>query len=156
MNITILAIGKNKDEYISLAESEFLKRLSGFCSLTIKNVPTPKYSKNQSVDKIKELEGKAVLDKLPDQCYVIALDEGGKEFTSNGFAQHLNKILVTHNKPLYFLIGGPYGFSDEVKHRSDEILALSQLTFTHQMVRIILLEQLYRAFTILKGKKYHY
>jgi len=156
MNITILVIGKNKDEYISLAENEYLKRLSGFCSLTIKTVPTPKYTKNQSVGKIKELEGKAVLGKLPEQCYIIALDEGGKEFTSRNFASHLNKIFVTHNKPLYFLIGGPYGFSDEVKQRSDELLSLSQLTFTHQMVRIILLEQLYRAFTILKGKKYHY
>ena len=156
MNITILAIGKNKDEYISLAEKEFLKRLSAFCSLTIETVPTPKYTKNQSVPKIKESEGKALLDKLPEKCYVIALDEGGKEFTSKGFATHLNKILTTFNKPIYFLIGGPYGFSDEVKQRSDELLALSQLTFTHQMVRIILLEQLYRAFTILKGKKYHY
>jgi len=156
MNITILVIGKNKDEYISLAENEFLKRLSGFCSLKIETVSTPKYTKNQSVDKIKEFEGKAVIDKLPVQCYVIALNESGKEFTSKGFAQHLNKILVTHNKPLYFLIGGPYGFSEEVKQRADELFSLSQLTFTHQMVRIILLEQLYRSFTILKGKKYHY
>ncbi|MBC8382962.1 MAG: 23S rRNA (pseudouridine(1915)-N(3))-methyltransferase RlmH, partial [Candidatus Cloacimonetes bacterium] len=115
MNITILAIGKNKDKYISLAEKEFLKRLSAFCSLTIETVSAPKYTKNQSIDKIKEIEGKAVLDKLPEKCYVIALDEGGKEFTSKSFAQHLNKMLVTYNKPLYFLIGGPYGFSDEVK-----------------------------------------
>lgn len=156
MNITILAVGKNKDEYITLAENEFLKRLSSYCSLKIETVPTPKYTKNQSIDKIKELEGKAVLDKLPVQCYVIALDERGKEYNSKDFAQHLNKILVTHNKPLYFVIGGPYGFSPEVKNRADELLSLSQLTFTHQMVRIILLEQLYRAFTILKGKKYHY
>jgi len=156
MNITILVIGKNKDEYISLAENEYLKRLSGFCSLTIKNVPTPKYTKNQSIEKIKELEGKAVLGKLPEQCYIIALDEGGKEFTSRDFASHLNKLLVSQNKPLYFLIGGPYGFSQEIKNRADELLSLSQLTFTHQMVRIILLEQLYRGFTILKGKKYHY
>ena len=156
MNITILTIGKNKDEYISLAEKELLKRRSRFCSFTIETVSTQKYTKNQSVDKIKELEGKAVLGKLPEKCYLVALDESGKEFTSKGFATHLNKILVTYNKPLYFLIGGPYGFSDEVKQRSDELLALSQLTFTHQMVRIILLEQLYRAFTILKGKKYHY
>jgi len=156
MSITILAVGKNKDEYITLAENEFLKRLSGFCSLNIGTVSTPKFKRNQSVEKIKEGEGKAILAALPDQCYVIALDEGGKEYTSKGFAQHLNKILVTHNKPLYFMIGGPYGFSQEIKDRSDELLSLSQLTFTHQMVRIILLEQLYRAFTILKGKKYHY
>ena len=156
MNISILAIGKNKDEYISLAEGEFMKRLSAYCSIKLDTIQTIKYSKSQSIDKIKEFEGKAVLNKLPEQCYVIALDECGKEFTSKGFARHLNKVLVTYNKPLYFLIGGPYGFSEDVKERSDELLSLSQLTFTHQMVRIILLEQLYRAFTILKGKKYHY
>jgi len=156
MNITILAIGKNKDEYITLAENEFLKRVSGFCSLALESIPTPKYRKNQSVEKIKEGEGKALLAALPDKCYVIALDEGGKQHTSKDFARHLNKLLVSYNKPLYFIIGGPYGFSKEIKDRADELLSLSQLTFTHQMVRIILLEQLYRAFTILKGKKYHY
>ncbi|HHE40693.1 MAG TPA: 23S rRNA (pseudouridine(1915)-N(3))-methyltransferase RlmH [Candidatus Cloacimonetes bacterium] len=156
MNITILALGKNKDEYISLAENEFLKRLSGFCSLAIETIPTPKQRKNQPIEKIKEIEGKTILAALPDQCYIIALDESGKEFTSKNFARHLNKILASYNKPLYFIIGGPYGFSQEVKDRADELLSLSQLTFTHQMVRIILLEQIYRAFTILKGKKYHY
>jgi len=156
MNITILAVGKNKDEYISLAENEFLKRLSGFCSLALETVSTSKYRKNQTIEKIKEGEGNSILAALPDQCYVIALDECGKEFTSKNFARHLNKLLVSQNKPLYFVIGGPYGFSQEVKDRADELLSLSQLTFTHQMVRIILLEQLYRAFTILKGKKYHY
>ncbi len=156
MSITILAIGKNKDEYITLAENEYVKRLSRFCSLKIETVSTPKYKRNQSVEKIKECEGKAILTTLPDQCYVIALDEGGKQHTSKDFAQHLNRILVSQNKPLYFLIGGPYGFSPEIKDRADELLSLSQLTFTHQMVRIILLEQLYRAFTILKNKKYHY
>ncbi len=156
MSITILAVGKNKDEYITLAENEYVKRFSGFCSLKIETVSTPKYKRNQSVEKIKEGEGKAILTALPNQCYLIALDESGKEYSSQGFAQHLNKILVTHNKPIYFMIGGPYGFSQEVKNRADELLSLSQLTFTHQMVRIILLEQIYRAFTILKGKKYHY
>lgn len=156
MSITILVIGKNKDEYITLAENEYVKRLSGLCSLKIETVSTPKYKRNQSVEKIKECEGKAILAALPDQCYVIALDEGGKQHTSKDFSRHLNRILVSQNKPLYFVIGGPYGFSPEIKDRADELLSLSQLTFTHQMVRIILLEQLYRAFTILKGKKYHY
>lgn len=156
MSITILAIGKNKDEYITLAENEYVKRLSGFCSLKIETVSTPKYKMNQSVEKIKESEGKVFLAALPDQCYVIALDEVGKQYTSKDFARQLNRILVSQNKPLYFLIGGPYGFSKEIKDRADELISLSQLTFTHQMVRIILLEQLYRAFTILRGKKYHY
>ncbi len=156
MSITILVIGKNKDEYITLAENEYVKRLSGFCSLKIETVSTPKYKRNQSVEKIKECEGKAILAALPDQCYVITLDEGGKQHTSKDFARQLNRILVSQNKPLYFVIGGPYGLFQEVKDRADELLSLSQLTFTHQMVRIILLEQLYRAFTILKGKKYHY
>ncbi|MBN2018546.1 MAG: 23S rRNA (pseudouridine(1915)-N(3))-methyltransferase RlmH [Candidatus Cloacimonetes bacterium] len=156
MKITILAVGKNKDEYITLAENEFLKRLSSSCSLALETVATPKYKKNQLIEKIKEIEGNSILSALPDQCYVIALDENGDQHTSKEFSRHLNRILVSQNKPLYFIIGGPYGFSKGVKDRADELLSLSQLTFTHQMVRIILLEQIYRAFTILKGKKYHY
>jgi len=156
MNLTILVLGKNKDEYITTAENELLKHLRAFCTVEIVTIPNSRGIKNQSVEKIKEIEGKSLLDKIPKQSYIIALDEHGKEFTSKRFAAHLSKSLVTYNKPFYFVIGGPYGLSNEVLDRADEKLALSRMTFTHQMVRIILLEQLYRAFTIMKGKKYHY
>ncbi|HEX38350.1 MAG TPA: 23S rRNA (pseudouridine(1915)-N(3))-methyltransferase RlmH [Candidatus Cloacimonetes bacterium] len=156
MNLTILALGKNKNEFITIAESEYLKRLNAFCNIKISIVPTSSSFKNQSVEKIKDIEGKSLLDRIPEQAHLIALDEHGKEFTSNGFASYLSRSLTTFNKPFYFIIGGPYGLSKEVLDRADEKIALSKMTFTHQMARIILLEQIYRAFTIMKGKKYHY
>ncbi len=156
MKLTIIAVGKNKDDFIRLAEEEYLKRLQSFCEVEMVYTPSVSNIKNQSIEKLKQIEGTTLLEKIPEKAYIIALDEHGKEYSSKVFASHLSKSLAMYNKPFYFVIGGPYGLSRKVLDHADEKLALSKLTFTHQMVRIILLEQLYRAFTIMKGKKYHY
>src|SRR5699024_7595916 len=102
------------------------------------------------------LEGKLLLNKLKKQDYVILLDERGKEFTSSNFAKSLQKLFNTGHQKIVFIIGGAYGFSDEIYQRSNSKLALSKMTFSHQMIRLFFVEQLYRAMTILKGESYHH
>ncbi|MEA3475700.1 MAG: 23S rRNA (pseudouridine(1915)-N(3))-methyltransferase RlmH [Candidatus Cloacimonadota bacterium] len=156
MKVNILVVGKNKDEFVNLAEQEYLKRLQPYLSIKLVTIPSIKVSQHVEIKKIKNAEAEIILKRIPDNSFSIALDEKGNEFTSIEFANHLNKLLVSQNKTLYFIVGGPHGLSDKVKEYCDEIISLSKLTFTHQIIRIILLEQIYRAMTIIKGKKYHY
>lgn len=156
MKVNILVVGKNKDEFVNLAEKEYLKRLQSFLTVNLIVIPINKINPKVEIEKVKNFEAEKILHKIPEKSYSIALDENGKSFTSLDFANHLNNLLASQNKPLYFIIGGPYGLANSVKRRCDELLSLSKMTFTHQMVRIILLEQIYRAMTIIKGKKYHY
>lgn len=156
MKLNILAVGKTKDEFVNLAEKEYLKRLQSFLTVNLIVIPINKITPKTEIEKAKNLESDKILKRIPERSYVIALDENGKSFTSLDFANHLNNLFVSQNKPLYFIIGGPYGLANSVKCRYDELFSLSKMTFTHQMIRIILLEQIYRAMTIIKGKKYHY
>ncbi len=156
MKVNILVVEKNKDEFVNLAEKEYLKRLQSFLTVNLLVIPINKINPKTEIAKAKNLESDKILKRIPERSYVIALDENGKSFTSLDFANHLNNLFVSQNKPLYFIIGGPYGLANSVKRRCDELFSLSKMTFTHQMVRIILLEQIYRAMTIIKGKKYHY
>jgi len=156
MKVNILVVEKNKDEFVNLAEKEYLKRLQSFLTVNLLVIPINKINPKTEIEKAKNLESDKILKRIPERSYVIALDENGKSFTSLDFANHLNNLFVSQNKPLYFIIGGPYGLANSVKRRCDELFSLSKMTFTHQMVRIILLEQIYRAMTIIKGKKYHY
>ena len=156
MYINILAIGKTKEEFVNLAEKEYLKRLKPFITVNLTIIPMNKINPKTEINKVKNWEAEKILHRIPEKLYSIALDEKGKSFTSIEFANHINKLLVSQNKPIYFIIGGPYGLSGQVKEYCNEIISLSKMTFTHQMIRIILLEQLYRAMTIIKGKKYHY
>lgn len=156
MKVNILVVGKNKDEFVNLAEKEYLKRLQSFLTVNLVVIPINKINPKTEIEKAKNLESDKILKRIPERSYVIALDENGKSFTSLDFANHLNNLFASQNKPLYFIIGGPYGLGNSVKCRCDELFSLSKMTFTHQMIRIILLEQIYRAMTIIKGKKYHY
>lgn len=156
MKIKIVVVGKNKDQYVSLAEAEYLKRLQAYLPIETLVVPALKNYKNMKPGKIISREGDKILRFLPKNAYLIALDETGKQFSSISFAKNLKKIMNYQSKPIFFIIGGAYGISKQVKRKCAQIISFSKLTFTHQMIRIILLEQIYRAMTILKGKKYHH
>ncbi|MDD4352101.1 MAG: 23S rRNA (pseudouridine(1915)-N(3))-methyltransferase RlmH [Candidatus Gracilibacteria bacterium] len=153
LKITILQIGKTKTSYLTEGEEEFKKRLQAFCQLEVKVL---KDVKSKSPPEQIEATGSAILENLPGNSYLIVLDERGQEFTSQVFAQKLNSLGSQGHSHLTFVIGGPYGLDQRVKAKANLLLACSKFTFTHEMVRMILLEQLYRAFTISTGKKYHY
>jgi len=155
MRITLLQTGKTKDDYILKGINEFNKRIVRYVPFKIETIPDLKNSRNMTMKEVQNKEGSQILRKIKQENYVILLDERGQEFTSISFAEHMNSLEGRVNHIL-FVIGGPYGFSDEVYARADEKFSLSRLTFSHQMVRLLFMEQLYRTFTILKGEPYHH
>lgn len=159
MKIKIIQIGKDKDAWVSEAGLEFLKRLKSFCEVEIVTLKDVMASKTFSREKVREEEGVAILSVLGEQTasrFVIALDEKGTGVSSKDFAKMLEEKKDLGVGEIIFVIGGAYGLSDGVRKRADKILSFSKMTFTHQMIRVILLEQIYRAFTIIVGKEYHY
>lgn len=146
MKICILQVGKTKEKAYEQIEAEFLKRLQPFADVHTITVKTSDYSQ----------ENEDLLKKLPKDHLVIALDREGIELSSEAFAARLEKIRDFEGGKVVFMIGGPKGLAPETKQAAKVILSFSHMTFTHQMVRLFLLEQLYRAFTILAGKTYHY
>src|SRR6056297_3577475 len=159
MNITLIAVGKMKEAYLLDGLEDYVDRIKHYCNLDMIEVDPArsKHKKNDSqIEKIKEEEGKKILDKLPDgKNYIIALDREGKPVTSEGLAKSINNLKVRGESNITFLIGGSHGLSEEVLNKSDYKMSLSYMTFTHQMSRLILLEQLYRAFKILNNEPYH-
>jgi 23S rRNA (pseudouridine1915-N3)-methyltransferase len=155
MRITLMQSGKTRDPFIREGVEAFRKRLVRYAPFAIETLPDLKNSKNMTMSEVQEKEGLLLLKRVRPEDHLVLLDERGKEFSSIDFAEHLNALGSRVNH-LLFVIGGPYGFSEAVYHRADESLALSRLTFSHQLVRIIFMEQLYRAFTILKGEPYHH
>lgn len=155
MKMKLIAIGKTDEAFLVEGIEKYLKRLKHYVSFEIMVLNDVKTGKKLNVELQKEQEGRAILEKVQSNETLILLDENGKEFTSVGFANFLQKKLNAGNN-LVFVIGGPFGFSTEVYQRADAQLALSKLTFSHQMVRLFFVEQLYRAFTIIKGEKYHH
>ena len=155
MKIRLLVVGKTKEKDIQSGIDEYLKRLTRYINFQMEVIPDVKVSKKMSSGEVKTLEGKEILKRL-DKDVLILLDEKGKEFTSVGFAKWIENQQMNSTKQLTFLIGGAYGFSEEVYQRATSKIALSKMTFTHQMIRLIFIEQLYRAFTIIKGEKYHH
>jgi len=155
MRITLLQSGKTKDAFIHEGVEEFRKRMVRYAPFDIETVADLKNSRNMTMKEVQEKEGTQILKRVKPGDHVILLDERGKEYHSIAFAEHLNALEGRVNH-LLFVIGGPYGFSGDLYLRADEKLSLSRLTFSHQLVRIIFMEQLYRAFTILKGEPYHH
>lgn len=156
MKLTLLAIGKtNSEELIRLFE-DYRKRLTHYISFDTTIIPELKNTKNLSVAEQKEKEGELLLKNIDPQDEVILLDEKGKEYTSVDFAAFLEKKSLSSIKRMIFVIGGPYGFSDKVYQRANSRISLSKMTFSHQMIRVIFIEQLYRAMTIQKGEPYHH
>ena len=157
MKIKIYAIGKVKDFY-KLGADEYIKRLSSYTQVEmveLKDESLPERPSESEITKAKNLEGKRVLSALKDKEYLIALDLNKKEMISEQFAEYISNKLETNGAKISFVIGGSYGLSDELKARVNDSVSLSTLTFPHQLARLILLEQLFRAFKILNNETYH-
>lgn len=156
MKITLLVIGKTDAGYFIDAVGEYQKRLEHYIPFEIQVIPDIKNTKSLTADQQKEKEAELILKSLQAGDYLVLLDDKGKEYTSMQFATYIEKKTHTIAKRLVFLIGGPYGFSQSVYDKANEKLTLSRMTFSHQMVRLIFVEQLYRAMTILNNEPYHH
>ncbi|SHI76128.1 23S rRNA (pseudouridine1915-N3)-methyltransferase [Mesonia phycicola] len=156
MTIKLLAIGKTDDKDLQKLIDQYFNRLKHYCKFEIEIIPDIKKTKklDENLQKIKE--GELILAKTNTSDLLVLLDENGKNFTSIGYSKWLQKQMNTGMKQLIFVIGGPYGFSEEVYKRANQKISLSSMTFSHQMVRLFFTEQLYRAFTILKNEPYHH
>ena len=154
MKILLVQIGKTDEPYLQEGCSIYESRLKHYVSFETETLLLPK--KYYLLEEQKNFEGQLILKKITNQDFVVLLDENGKEFNSINFSNWIQKNMNAGIKRLVFVIGGPFGFSDEVYSRANQKIALSQMTFSHQMVRLFFLEQLYRGLTILKGEKYHH
>jgi 23S rRNA (pseudouridine1915-N3)-methyltransferase len=151
-----LVIGKTTEEYLREGIAIYEKRLKNYIGFEYKIIPELKKTAGLSVDQQKVAEGKLLLECMSSSDYVVLLDERGKNLTSEEFAGFMQKQMLQSTKAIVFVVGGPYGFSDEVYQRANDRISLSKMTFSHQMVRLIFVEQLYRAMTILKNEPYHH
>lgn len=156
MNIKLLAIGKTDDKNLQALIDNYQKRLSFYIKFDLEIIPDIKNAKNLSESQQKEKEGELILSKITSSDHLILLEEKGKSYTSVGFSDFLQKKMNSGIKSLVFVIGGPYGFSDAVYQKANGKISLSEMTFSHQMVRLFIVEQLYRAFTILRNEPYHH
>ncbi len=153
MQIKIIQLGKDKDRWLTEAISEYLKRLRPLCRLQIQQMPDISIKQTGTKEIVIQKESQSIMDKLDVDDYLILLDETGEEKNSLEFSEFLTSLY--DRKKIVFVIGGVYGTSDELKRRADLMLSLSRLTFTHRMARLILVEQIYRAMMIAKGRSYH-
>jgi 23S rRNA (pseudouridine1915-N3)-methyltransferase len=156
MKAVLLTVGKTDIHSIATEIGIYAKRIAYYLPFTMEIIPDIKNKKNLSEQQQKQKEGELILNKLDNTDYVVLLDEGGHLFNSNQFAQHIEKKQNTIARKIVFVVGGPYGFSDAVRARANEKISLSKMTFTHQMVRLIFVEQFYRAMTILNNEPYHH
>lgn len=156
MKTVLIAIGKTDDDYLKKGIDKYIARIPHYTPFEFKSLPDVKNSRNLTQEQQKAQEGVSILSELRSGDVVILLDEGGRQYSSRQFAQLFVKTSLSGAKRLVFVIGGPYGFSDEVYKYTPHRLSLSPMTFSHQMVRLIFVEQLYRAQTIIKGEPYHH
>lgn len=156
MNIRLLAIGKTDNKALQTLIDDYTKRLSFYVKFDLEIIPDVKNVKNLSEAQQKEKEGELILSKITPTDQLILLDENGKTFSSVGFSDFLQKKMNAGIKTLVFVIGGPYGFSDTVYQKAQSKVSLSEMTFSHQMVRLFVIEQIYRGFTILRNEPYHH
>ena len=156
MKVKLLLIGKTNKPFLVEGEKEYLKRLQHYINIERLELQDLKNQKHLTINQIKIAEGFLFLDKIKNDDYLILLDEKGVQMTSKDFSEFINNKSINSSKNIVFIIGGAFGFSDELYERSNFKMSLSKMTFSHQMVRMIFLEQLYRACTILKGEPYHH
>lgn len=149
-------VGKTTDRNLSTLIDEYVNRLKFYLKLEVIVIPELKNTKKLTYEQQKELEGELILSKIENTDDVILLDEHGKQFTSTEFADFISGKLNSVNKCMIFVVGGPYGFSKKIYQRADGQISLSKMTFSHQMIRLLFAEQLYRAMTIIKGEPYHH
>ena len=158
LNVTILCIGKLKEQYLTAACAEYAKRLSAFCRLTVTELPESRLPDNPSdklIEQCLKQEGEAILSRIPRDAFVIPMCIEGKMLSSEEFSAALDRAAIGGHSSIALLIGGSYGLWEELKRRGDLRLSMSRMTFPHQLARVLLLEQLYRAMTISHGQKYH-
>lgn len=156
MKVKLIVVGKTAFDYLKEGESVYENRLIHYTNYERILIPDVKSPKNFSTEELKKKEGESILAKITNQEYVVLLDEKGKSFTSVSFANWINQKINENVSVLTFIIGGAYGFSKELYERANQKISLSVMTYSHQLVRVIFLEQLYRAHTILKGEPYHH
>jgi 23S rRNA (pseudouridine1915-N3)-methyltransferase len=156
MNIKLLSIGKTDEKSLNQLIEKYINRLKHYIKFEFIILPDIKNTKNINQSQQKEKEGDLLLKQLKNSDFVILLDEKGKEYSSLFFSDFIAKKMLSGTKQLVFVIGGPYGFSQEVYRRANQKISLSKMTFSHQMVRLFFIEQVYRAFTILKNEPYHH
>lgn len=156
MKITLLIVGKTEDAYLKDGINKYLKRLKHYIKLDIAEIPELKNTKALTPEQQKAKEAELILKKLTSADHIVLLDENGIEFSSEQFAAYLDKKAISSVSNLVFIVGGPYGFDSTVYQRANDKISLSRMTFSHQMVRLFFAEQLYRAYTIIKGEPYHH
>jgi 23S rRNA (pseudouridine1915-N3)-methyltransferase len=156
MKITFLTVGKTEDAYLKDGIDKYVKRLKHYIRLELAEIPELKNTKALTQEQQKAKEGELILKKITPLDHVILLDEKGTELTSKQFAAYIDKRSVNSSANIVFVVGGPYGFDPSVYDRANDLFSFSRMTFSHQMIRLFFTEQLYRAFTILKGEPYHH
>ena len=155
MTTTLLFVGKTTDAHIDILCQEYLRRLTHYLPVKVQIIPELRNTKALTPEQQKQAEGELILRAVPQSAELILLDEHGKEYRSMEFAQVMQKKMSS-GRDIFFVIGGPYGFSSSVYDRANSKISLSQMTFSHQMVRLFLIEQIYRSMTILRGEPYHH
>lgn len=155
MNIKIIAVGKLKEKYSKDAIEEFKKRLSAYCSLSLVEIPAQEIKDDNMAKKYMELEGQKILTAIKSEAYVITLEIKGNQLSSEDFAKKIKDLSNEGHNEIVFVIGGANGLSKEVSERANYKLSFSKMTFTHQLIRIFLYEQIYRAFKIINNENYH-
>ena len=156
MKIELAVIGKTSIGYLKQGIDEYIKRLKHYVPFEIKYIDDIKNTKNISEDQQKQTEGAKILSLLDKSDFVVLLDEHGKEYTSMQYSSYIQKRMLSRVKKVVFVIGGPYGFSQEVYDRANDKISFSKMTFNHEMIRLIFTEQLYRAYTIINHEPYHH
>lgn len=158
MEIKIIVVGKLKEKYLKDGIAEYLKRLKSYANLKIIEIKDEAASQTLSdaeIEQIKVVEGKRIIEKLPDRARVIALDLKGKQLTSEDFAEEINETMTYGTSQIVYIIGGSHGLSQEVLQKTDLKISFGKMTYPHQLMRLILVEQIYRAFKIIRNEPYH-
>lgn len=156
MNIKLVSVGKTDDKALEMLIQNYIKRLTRYINFEFVVLPDLKNRKNTPIEKQKKQEGDLLLAHFEKSDIVVLLDEKGMQFTSIDFSKYIQKKMLSGIKRLVFVIGGPYGFSEAVYQCANQKISLSKMTFSHQMVRLFFVEQLYRAFTIIRNEPYHH
>ncbi len=156
MKIVLITIGKTNEKYLIEGISDYQRRLKHYTNFERIEIANLKNAKNFSESELMQREGELILKQIKNSDHLVLLDDKGKDFTSQKFAQKLQQWMLSGKKRLVFVVGGAYGFSDEIYKRGNEKLSLSKMTFSHQMVRLFFVEQLYRGYTILNNEPYHH
>lgn len=156
MKLLLLVVGKTTDKHLDALIQQYVERVKHYMPFEIEVIPELKNAKSLTFEQQKEREGELIAKTLREGDYLVLLDEGGREFRSMEFANYLDKKQASVSRRLVFVIGGPYGFSQKIYDMAKEKVSLSKMTFSHQMVRLFITEQIYRAMTILRGEPYHH